>query len=166
MRDTLNKFYTATEQQFVLYNELYSILLGEREALKSQDSGLLTACVKEKEMKMMEINEIAKQRLESAKFIAKVFGAHVSEITMSFLVEVAADEISLKIATLQSKYKTLIAEIAELNYTNALLTEKVFYRNDGILNIFRSAFNKKVGTYSNKGKQKTATGTLCPGVVC
>lgn len=166
MREVIADFCRVVEQQFDIYQDLYNVLTHERDALVAQDSSRISACIADKEERLIQISDLTNRRQECLAYLSRVFDVPEEKILFSFLIEHIADEFADRLFALQGKYKTIVVEIADLNYKNALLTEKLFNRNEGLMNAYRSSANNKAGLYGNNGRKAATVSRAYSGVVC
>lgn len=151
LKEQIETFVTVCEKQYMIYKNLHEHLLSERDALASGDRARISEAIMEKESVLVDLGELNKVRVDVTKFLALAFDCTIEDISFSFLIERIADKSAVRLMKLQSPYQKLAADIAELNYKNALLTEKMYYHADGRLNLMRSLLNKGNGLYGKNG---------------
>lgn len=151
LKEQIETFVTVCEKQYLIYKKLYEHLELEREALASGDKARINTAIVDKEAVLVDIADLNRLRATTLDYLAAAFDCTVDEVSFSFLIERIADKSAVRLMKLQTPYKNLAADIAELNYKNALLTEKMYYHADGRLNLMRSMLNKGTGLYGKNG---------------
>lgn len=164
MRNTLARFCDTMQKQYDLYSHLRIVLCEEAEALKAQNIEMMNSITAKKEAIQTGIEDLKDIYQKDISFIARVFDEDETKINFSFLIAVAAEEFSAILTELQNKYQRVVAEVAELNYRNALLNDKTFYINNGWMNMLRSALVNQAGTYGPGGRAMSVSGNLSRAV--
>lgn len=151
LKEKIETFCSVCEKQFFIYKNLHEKLLSEREALASADKDRIKEAIVEKESVLVALADLNKIRVQATQFLAATFDCPIEDVSFSFLIERISDKNAVRLMKLQSPYQQLAADIAELNYKNALLTEKMYYHADGRMNLMRSLLNRGNGLYSKNG---------------
>ena len=164
MKQTLELFTQTIESQLSLYTQMLVLLRKERDALAAQDTAAVNAVLAEKEAVLTALSQTNETRRECVAFFAAAFDVTEKDVTLSYLASVSAEKYATAFSAYADAFGKVVADVAELNFRNALLVKKMFARTKELSGLIRRAGRPSPQLYGETGRVDDAVKPLCTGV--
>jgi len=164
MKKTLALFAETISRQLELYTRMAGVLRAEREALVAEDvEGIHTAHA-EKDAVLAALAETNEDRRHCVTFFSAAFDVPEREVTLSYLASVSAEAYAAHFSAVAERFAPVLADVADLNFRNALLIKKMYARNKELVGLIKRAGKPALDLYGKSGRVQDAVKPLCTGV--
>lgn len=134
-----------------LYEQMAEQLERERRDFVSHSVENLNENLKRKEAIVMKLRALEETRQRVTLAVLKVAGLSKKDLTLSKLIELAADPLKERLTNLRQKLKEVIEKTNELNYFNRELIERLMKLNYNAAERLQNLLEPEE-TYLRRGK--------------
>lgn len=149
-------------KEYELYKHIYELVKKEQSVLVNIDIEGLDKNLLEQQAIMSSINKLEEKRLQELDVIGIYLGESPESLKIAMIAQRVDNELAKELTSLETKFKSVIQEILNLNKSNKFLINRSLQFFDKNIQVFFGAMEDK-GLYTpltNTGKPGAQTASL------
>ena len=154
--NSLDAFSEIIEKEIHHNKELLKLLQEEQQVLTSSDIHAIEINIRDQDHVIGVIKELEDSRMGVVKEIAQEYGLADEDVTFSKIIEVFDGESTDKLHKLREELKSVVMDIAKLNFNNNFLIENGLAFIEENIKVFYGVNEKELlyGKGGNKPNEK------------